>query len=75
MTKEIELSISCHECVRRGTPDCADCLVSFVLGSEPDELVMTASEVQVVELFTAQGLLPTLKFDRRVPAQRDERSR
>ena len=42
MSNEIELSISCNDCVRRGTPDCADCLVSFVLGEEPDELVMTA---------------------------------
>jgi hypothetical protein len=62
MTKEIELSISCHECVRRGTPDCSDCLVTFVLGEAPDELVMTAKEVELVELFTAEGLLPTLKF-------------
>ena len=64
MTQEIELSISCHECVRRGTPDCSDCLVTFVLGETPDELVMTAKEVEVVQLFTAEGLLPTLKFHR-----------
>ena len=64
MTKEIELSISCNDCVRRGTPDCSDCLVSFVLGETPDELVMTAKEVEVVQLFTAEGLLPTLKFHR-----------
>jgi hypothetical protein len=64
MIKEIELSISCNDCVRRGTPDCSDCLVSFVLGGTPDELVMTADEAHVVELFTAEGLIPTLKFDR-----------
>jgi len=64
MTKEVELSISCHECVRRATPDCADCLVSFVLGGPPEELVMSVEEAEVVELFTAEGLLPTLKFQR-----------
>jgi hypothetical protein len=64
MVKHIELSISCNDCVRRGTPDCSDCLVSFVLGGTPDELVMSADEAQVVELFTAEGLIPTLKFDR-----------
>ena len=64
MTKEIELSISCNDCVRRSTPDCSDCLVSFVLGEMPDELVMTAKEAEVVQLFTAEGLLPTLKFHR-----------
>lgn len=63
MTNNCELSISCTDCVRRGTPDCADCLVTFVLGDEPDELVMSGVEVDVVELFTAEGLLPTLKFE------------
>ncbi len=62
MAKEIELSISCHECVRRGTPDCEDCLVTFVLGETPDELVMTSEEAEVVELFTQAGLVPTLKY-------------
>jgi hypothetical protein len=62
MTKEIELSISCRDCVRRGTPDCSDCLVTFVLGGEPDALNLTEDEAQVVQLFTAEGLVPTLKF-------------
>jgi hypothetical protein len=62
MTKEIELSISCRDCVRRGTPDCSDCLVTFVLGEEPEALSLTQDEVQVVQLFTAEGLVPTLKF-------------
>ena len=62
MANEIELSISCSDCVRRGTPDCADCLVSFVLGEEPDALVLSEQDAQVVQLFTAQGLVPTLKY-------------
>lgn len=62
MSKEIELSISCHECVRRGTPDCSDCLVTFILGETPEALVLSANEAKVIELFTAEGLLPTLKF-------------
>jgi hypothetical protein len=51
--------------VRRGTPDCADCLVSFVLGEMPDELVMTSRDAEVVQLFTAQGMMPRLKFQHR----------
>ena len=43
----------------------ADCLVSFVLGEEPDELVMTAEEADVVQLFTSQGMMPRLKFQHR----------
>jgi len=62
MAKEIELSISCHDCVRRATPDCSDCLVTFILGDTPEELVMTTEEADVVQLFTAEGLVPTLKY-------------
>ena len=65
MSSGIELSISCNECIRRGTPDCADCLVSFVMGDSPDELVMTSAEADVVQLFTAQGMIPRLKFHHR----------
>jgi hypothetical protein len=65
MSNEIELSISCSDCVRRGTPDCEDCLVSFVLGETPDELVMTSADADVVQLFTAQGMMPRLKFQHR----------
>lgn len=66
MTKGIELSISCDECVRRGTPDCEDCLVSFVLGEEPGQLAMTNEEAHVVELFSAHGMIPRLRFQRSV---------
>jgi hypothetical protein len=65
MNGEIELSISCNECVRRGTPDCSECLVSFVIGEAPDELVMTSHDADVVQLFTAQGMIPRLKFHNR----------
>jgi len=65
MNSEIELSISCNDCVRRGTPDCSDCLVSFVIGETPDELVMTSGDADVVQLFTAQGMIPRLKFHNR----------
>lgn len=65
MTNGIELSISCNDCIRRGTSDCADCLVSFVLGDTPDELVMTSADAQVVQLFSAQGMMPRLKFQHR----------
>jgi hypothetical protein len=65
MGNEIELSISCNECVRRGTPDCSDCLVSYVIGEKPDELSMTSEDADVVALFTTQGMMPRLKFQHR----------
>jgi hypothetical protein len=65
MSNEIELSISCNDCIRRSTPDCSDCLVSFVIGETPDGLVMTPFDAEVVQLFTAQGMIPRLKFHHR----------
>lgn len=65
MTNDVELSISCSDCIRQGTPDCADCLVSFVLGEAPGELAMTSRDADVVQLFTVQGMLPRLKFHHR----------
>jgi hypothetical protein len=32
------------------------------LGEEPEELVLTEEEAQVVQLFTAEGLVPSLKY-------------
>lgn len=59
---EIELAISCSECVRRSTPDCQDCLVTFVLGETPDQLEMNSEDAHIIELFNAEGLLPRLRY-------------
>ncbi len=64
MARHIELSISCQDCVRRATPDCTDCLVSHVLGAQPDHLELTSSDVDAAELFAAEGLIPHLRFVR-----------
>jgi hypothetical protein len=58
----MELSISCHQCVRRGTEDCADCLVSFVFGEEPDQLVLSAESSKLADLIVTEGLVPRLRF-------------
>ncbi|HUX05024.1 MAG TPA: hypothetical protein VMV53_09015 [Acidimicrobiales bacterium] len=62
MRNGIELSISCSDCVRRATPDCEDCLVSFVLDGPPEALEMTSSDAEVVELFAAERLIPRLRY-------------
>ena len=62
MNRDVKISISCRDCVRQSTPDCADCLVSFVLGGDPEQLTMTAEDVAVVELLTAERLVPRLRF-------------
>lgn len=62
MPGEMELSISCTDCVRRGTPDCADCLVTHVLGDEPNSLELTVEGARVTRLFVDGGLVPALRF-------------
>jgi len=62
MKRSIELSISCSDCIRQSTPDCDDCLVSYVIGETPDQLTMTGSELAVAELLSSEGLVPSLKF-------------
>jgi hypothetical protein len=60
----IELSISCADCVRRSTPDCEDCLVTFVVGDEPEELTLSPELADAASLLTSQGMIPRLKFHR-----------
>ncbi len=62
MRHEIEVSISCNECVRRDTPDCQGCLVSFVIGGAPDSLELTSSEANLVELLAKEQMIPRLRF-------------
>lgn len=62
VSDNMAVSISCSSCVRRSTPDCSDCLVSFVLGGSPDELTLSESEAHVIKLFRAEGLVPELRY-------------
>ena len=60
----VELSISCIDCVQRSTPECGDCLVSFVLGDEPEELTLSPQLAGVAGLLSSQGMIPQLRFQR-----------
>ncbi len=62
-----ELSISCTDCVRRSTPDCEDCLVTFVLGDLPEKLTMSSEFADAAGLLSSQGMIPRLKFHRVAP--------
>jgi hypothetical protein len=67
IVSDIELSISCTDCVRRSTPDCEDCLVTFVLGDQPEELTLSSELADVAGLLSSQGMIPRLKFHRVAP--------
>ncbi|HET9071628.1 MAG TPA: hypothetical protein VFN60_06910 [Acidimicrobiales bacterium] len=61
------LTIDCAECEMQDTPACADCVVSFICGREPDDaLVIDAAEERAVRLLGRAGLVPRLRHRQRV---------
>jgi hypothetical protein len=56
------ISISCGDCDLRHTDACADCLVSFVLGREPeDAVVVDVAEARAMRMLGRAGLVPELR--------------
>jgi hypothetical protein len=67
MTTEA-LSISCEDCAFDGTSACEDCVVSFLLGPPAcaGGIVVDVSEARAVRMLQRAGLVPELRFRRRV---------
>jgi hypothetical protein len=60
------ITISCDDCQLQGTDACADCVVTFICGREPDEaVVIDADEERAVRLLGQAGLVPRLRHLRR----------
>jgi hypothetical protein len=60
------ISIDCADCALQGTDACDDCLVSFVLGREPqDAVVIDAEEARAVRSLSRAGLVPAIRHVRR----------
>lgn len=56
------ISIDCGECVLRETDACDDCLVSFVLGRDPDDaVVIDADEQRALRSLSRVGLVPAIR--------------
>ena len=48
------------------TAACDDCVVSFLLGREPDDaVVIDADEARAMRMLERAGLVPTLRFSTR----------
>ncbi len=62
----MSFSISCDDCTMQHTDHCADCVVTFVCGREPeDALVIDAEEARALRLLIGAGLVPKLRHVRR----------
>jgi len=60
------LTIDCDQCTLQGTDSCGDCVVSFLLGREPDDaVVIDAGEARAIHMLERAGMVPTLRFDGR----------
>jgi hypothetical protein len=60
------ITVDCDVCAMQGTSACEDCVVSFLLGREPDDaVVIDAEEARAMRLLERAGLLPTLRFAHR----------
>ena len=63
-------TIDCAECAHRATEVCADCVVSFVVGREPeDALVVDADQARAVRLLGRAGLVPGVRHEARASGQ------
>jgi hypothetical protein len=61
------ITISCDECVRKGTSTCDECVVSYVLERDrAGAIVIDAAEARAVRLLQRAGLVPKLRHERRV---------
>jgi hypothetical protein len=60
------LTIDCDCCELQGTSGCDDCVVSFLLGREPDDaVVIDADEARAMRMLESAGLVPSLRFSSR----------
>ena len=56
------LRIDCDECVAQHTDACDDCVVSFILGREPDDaVVVDVNEIRALKLLGNADLVPPLR--------------
>ena len=57
-------TIDCDCCTLRDTTACDDCVVTFLLGREPDDaVVVDADEARAMRMLERAGLVPTLRFN------------
>lgn len=62
------ITISCDDCRMQSTSACDDCVVSFLLRDDDEQveqtpLVLDLDQVRVVRLLGKAGLVPDLRYD------------
>ena len=63
---EQSITIECDGCRGREYNVCSDCVVSFILGREPDDaIIIDVQEARAVRLLGRAGLVPPLRYESR----------
>ncbi len=58
-----DLTIDCECCALKDTSACDDCVVTFLLGREPDDaVVIDADEARAMRMLERAGLVPSLRY-------------
>jgi hypothetical protein len=71
MPESGHLTIECESCTLRASDACEHCVVTFLLGREPDDaVVIDADEARAMRMLERAGLVPTLRFTPRPGEQR-----
>lgn len=66
------ITVDCDGCRGRAMDACGDCVVSFILGREPDDaVIIDAAEARAVRLLGNAGLVPPLRFEARAASGED----
>jgi hypothetical protein len=61
------ITIDCGDCVHQQTSTCDDCVVSFIVGRQPeDAVVVDADQARAVRMLERVGLVPGVRHSRRV---------
>ena len=60
-------TIDCADCMHQHTEVCDDCMVSFIVGRQPeDAVVVDVEEARAVRLLEKAGLVPGVRHTRDV---------
>jgi len=66
MVADTRFTISCATCIHRASSECDECVVTFVLGREPDDaIIIDADEERAIRMLAGVGLIPRLRHEER----------
>ena len=54
--------VDCDTCLVRSAAACGDCVVTVLLGSPPDGVVLDGTEVTALDVLAREGLVPPLRM-------------